>query len=195
MEPQETKNKKIETLLQKKKRKEFIQFIISCRFFLLLLALTLLIVFIVFRVKMRNLENEYVVQKNQLVNNYELEIDSLNIANIELTVKTFSWAVRSELMRENMDQVNQLMNTFVQEPNIQNVKLIDQEDARIVISTNKKEEGQEIVNKELLSTDSSTTFKDTSLIRIVTPIMGLNKKLGLLVVEVEGFKKLEATGK
>ncbi len=51
---------------------------------------------------MRNLENEQVVQKNQLVNKYELKIDSLNIANIELTVKTFSWAVRGELMRENI---------------------------------------------------------------------------------------------
>lgn len=195
MEPQETKNKKIETSLQKKKRKGFLQFIISCRFFILLLALTLLIVFIVFKVKMQNLENEHIVQKNQLINNYEIKIDSLNIANIELTVKTFSWAVRSELMRENMDQVNQLMNAFVKEPNIQNVKLINQENARIVISTNKKEEGQEIGNKEFLSIDSTTTFRDTSLIRIVNPIMGLNKKLGLLVVEAEGFKKLEATGK
>ena len=195
MEPQETKNKKIEILLQKKKGKGFLQFIISCKFFLLLLALTLLIVFIVFKVKMRNLENEYVVQKNQLINSYEIKIDSLNIANIELTVKTFSWAVRSELMRENMEQVNQLMNAFVQEPTIQNVKLIDQEDARIVISTNKKEEGQEFENKELLNTDRITAFRETSLIRIVTPIMGLNKKLGLLVVEAEGFEKLEATGK
>ena len=195
MESQETKNKKIETPIQNKKGKGFLQFIISCKFFLLLLAITLLIVFIVFKVKIRNLENEHVVQKNRLVNNYELKIDSLNIANVELTVKTFSWAVRSELMRENMDQVNQLMNAFVQEPNIQNVKLIDQGNVRIVISTNKKEEGQEFENKELLNIDRTTTFKDTSLIRIVTPIMGLNKKLGLLVVEVEGLEKLEVTGK
>ena len=131
------------------------------------------------------MEIEHLNQKSQIIYKYETKIDSLNTANIKLTVKAFSWAMRSELIRQNMDQADQLMIAFVQEPNIQNVKLVNQDNSMIVISTNKKEEGQEFENKELLTVNNTTIFKDSTLIRVVNPLMGLNKKLGVLIVDVK----------
>jgi hypothetical protein len=185
MEPEEIINEKEKTLPQKSKLKRIVSFILSFKFLVILLALALITVFIVFKVQMQNLEKEHLNQKSQIIYKYETKIDSLNTANIKLTVKAFSWAIRSELIRQNIDQADQLMVAFVQEPNIENVKLLNHENSMIVLSTNKKEEGQEFENRELLMVDNTTIFKNANLIRVVNPIMGLNKKLGVLIVEAK----------
>ncbi|MBE0667651.1 MAG: hypothetical protein IH593_08250 [Bacteroidales bacterium] len=191
MEREEMLDEKGKKLPAKSKIKRIVSFILSCKFVLILLAIALVTVFIVLKSQMNTMEKEHLVQKNQIIYKYETKIDSLNTANIELTVKVFSWAIRSELIRQNIDAADQLMTAFVQEPNIQNVKLLNQENSMIIISTNKKEEGQEFENKELLRVDKTTLLKDLTQITVVNPIMGLNKKLGVLIVEVKAGKKFQ----
>ncbi|MBW6498027.1 MAG: hypothetical protein K0B09_06550 [Bacteroidales bacterium] len=149
------------------------------------LLLALLVVFIFFTIKTKNLTKEHFVKQQKLIEHYDLAIDSLQISNVELAVKAFSWAVRSELLRDNIEQVNQIFVSFVQEPGIVNVKLVNPGTAIVTLSTNKKEEGSPFENVSLLQADEQiVTFTDNHILAI-TPIMGMNVKLGVLVVEVQ----------
>jgi Ca2+/Na+ antiporter len=172
------------SFLQKIKENKNLAFINKHKFsFALLLAL--LVVFIFFTIKTRNLEKEHFTKQQKLIEYFDLAIDSLQISNVELAVKAFSWAVRSELLRDNIEQVNQLMVTFVQEPGIVNVKLVNPRTAIVTLSTNKKEEGSAFENAPLLQTDEQVVTATDDHIWAITPIMGMNVKLGVLVVEVQ----------
>lgn len=149
------------------------------------LLLVLLVVFIFFTIKTRNLEKEHFARQQKLTEHYDLAIDSLQISNVELAVKAFSWAVRSELLRDNIEQVNQFFISFVQEPGIINVKLVNQRTAIVTLSTNKKEEGSPFENPQLLQSDEQVVTATDNHILAITPIMGMNVKLGVLVVEVQ----------
>ncbi|MDZ4204270.1 MAG: hypothetical protein U1C46_05570 [Bacteroidales bacterium] len=142
-------------------------------------------VFIWAQVKICNMEKNFSKQKSEIINNYEIKIDSLNLATWQLTSKVFSWAIRSELIRENIEQVNQFFLSFIKEPNITKIQLINPEDSFILISSDKKDEGQLASEPIMLLTDKMATYKDSLLIKTITPIMGLNSKIGILVIEVK----------
>ncbi|MCJ7759064.1 MAG: hypothetical protein MUP24_13075, partial [Gillisia sp.] len=66
-------------------------------------------------------------ERSALIANYESEKDSLRIVNLEAAAKIFSWSVRSELLRNNTENLNQLVNAFVKESGADLVQLIDPE--------------------------------------------------------------------
>ena len=149
------------------------------------LLIVIAIVFVWYQFKIYSLEQKQLVQKENLINHYEHRIDSLNVGSIGLTTKVFSWAIRSELMRDNIELVNQFFREFVKQPKIMNVKFVNMEDSTIQISTDKKEESQVFENKQFLSANNLATYNDSTRIIVVNPIMGLNKKLGVLIVEIK----------
>lgn len=180
----QTEPKPQKSFFQKIKENKTLAFINKHKLPLALL-LALLVVFIFFTVKTRNLEKEHFVKQQKLIEHYDLAIDSLQISNVELAVKAFSWAVRSELLRDNVEQVNQLFISFVQEPGIVNVKLVNPRNAIVTLSTNKKEEGTSFENLPLLQADEQVVTATDDYIFAVNPIMGMNVKLGVLIVEVQ----------
>ncbi len=183
-------NEKQESLVERTSKKKVLQFLFRNKL-TVLLFLALLTLFIWAKVKINSLEKDFALRNEQLIHNYEFKIDSLSVKNIELTSKVFSWAIRSELIRENVEEVNHFFISFIKEPNVVNVKLINPENSIIFISTDKKEEGQEFGKKEFLSIANTATIKDSNFITVVNPIMGLNKKLGVLVIVVKSENKLE----
>lgn len=122
---------------------------------------------------------------------YAQKSDSLQVANYKLTTKVFSWAIRSELMRNNKEQINQFFLSFIQNPNIQKVQLINPENAMVLLSTDKKDEGSKTDMTKVNQTDSLMVVREASVLKIYNPIMGLNKKIGILVVDVAIQKPLE----
>ncbi|MGM0392145.1 MAG: hypothetical protein ACQEQB_10375 [Bacteroidota bacterium] len=161
-----------------------------------LLALILIIVLIWYSVKISSIEEQYEEEKTELVTKsenersalitkYESEKDSLQISNLESSSKIFSWAVRSELMRNNTENLNQLINAFVKESNADLVQLIDPETNIISLSSDKKFEGMEYDQKlDYALTEQQTLMEETG-IKIITPVMGLNSALGILIVEID----------
>ncbi|MFO8146305.1 MAG: hypothetical protein ACQEWG_14545 [Bacteroidota bacterium] len=161
-----------------------------------LLALILIIVLIWYSVKVSSIEEQYEEEKTELVTKsenersalitkYESEKDSLQISNLESSSKIFSWAVRSELMRNNTENLNQLINAFVKESNADLVQLIDPETNIISLSSDKKFEGMEYDQKlDYALTEQQTLMEETG-IKIITPVMGLNSALGILIVEID----------
>lgn len=161
-----------------------------------LLALILIIVLIWYSVKISSIEEQYEEEKTELVTKsenersalitkYESEKDSLQISNLESSSKIFSWAVRSELMRNNTENLNQLINAFVKESNADLVQLIDPETNIISLSSDKKFEGMEYDQKlDYALTEQQTLMEETG-IKIITPVMGLNSALGILIVQID----------
>jgi Ca2+/Na+ antiporter len=163
------------------------QLLVKNKFYLILI-LIIAIVFIWAKVKMNSMEKAHAESQQQLIENYELTIENLNIENIEMTMKVFTWAIRSEMLRENTEQVNQFFIDLIQEPTITNLKVVDPSNYEIIISTDKKEEGLFFKDEELIGANDIKVVKDSIFLRVANPVMGLNKKLGILIAEIRPLK-------
>ncbi len=133
-------------------------------------------------IKIYLMTKDATLQKTRLEQTLNIKIDSIKNANLLEISKVFSWSIRIEMMRDNLEQVDQLFFAFVKEPNIENVKLINPTSQLILKSTNQKEIGQAFPNAVLLMKDEPAIFKQNNVATIVIPIMGLNTKLGVLVI-------------
>jgi len=100
--------------------------------------------------------------------------------------KSVDWSIRSEMLRGNMEQVNLLMSELVMDSHFQYINLVGK-NGTVLLSTNKKQEGRPIENEKVrsvLTTDSTmiiTEAKNT-VITVVSPVMGYDKRLGTLVM-------------
>ena len=151
------------------------------------MVFTLLLVIVVISlwafIKISIMENKYNKETLKLKSDYENRIDSLTTKQIMLTSKVFSWAIRSELTRENKEQVNQFFLNYIKEPGVSNVKFVNAPDSKVTLSTDKKDEGTVYTNQIVLMATETINFKNDSMLTVVTPVMGLNNKLGVLVTE------------
>lgn len=151
------------------------------------LVLIILIICLWALTKISILKNNYETDKSAIINKYELKLDSLNIDRMQLTAKTLSWALRGELIRDNKEQINQYFMEFVKNPNIGKLQFINAENSIIEISTDKKDEGT--INSEYGKIDSQIISTDSIQYKIVTPITGLNKKIGFLIININNLTK------
>ncbi len=179
---EENTKEKIESVDNKKPNKLLI-FILKHKTVLGLL-LVILALLVYHMIKINNLENVFIEQTETLKIEHAQQLDSLKIVNLKQTINVFSWAVRSEMSRNNLEQVNQFFLSFIKENDIRVISLINPENAQILLSTDKKNEGQEITDKQILNVNELKLLEGSETLQVVVPIMGLNKKIGVLVVEV-----------
>ena len=151
------------------------------------LVFTLLFVIVVISlwafIKISLIENQYKKDTLKLKSDYENKLDSITAKNLTLTSKVFSWAIRSELTRDNKEQVNQFFLSFIKEHGVSKVQFVNVPDGKVTLSTNKKDEGSIYTNQVALMSNETINFKNDSVLNVVTPVMGLNNKLGVLVIE------------
>ncbi len=99
--------------------------------------------------------------------------------------QVLSWAVRGELIRNNVDQIDQYLSEIVKMKDTERVVLIG-DDGQLLVSTDKRLEetkGTEIYPKEILNLQKITVKSDVDGRKIlVVPVMGLNKKIATVVV-------------
>ena len=99
--------------------------------------------------------------------------------------QVLSWAVRGELIRNNVDQIDQYLSEIVKMKDTEWVVLIG-DDGQLLVSTDKRLEetkGVEIYPKEILNLQKITLRSDVEGKKIlVVPVMGLNKKIATVVV-------------
>jgi L-lactate utilization protein LutC len=148
-------------------------------FFLLVL---LVLISLTAVIKIMIMENQYTRHTAALVTDYENKIDSLMAQQLVLTSKVFSWAIRSELTHDNNEQVNQFFMSFIQEKGVTNIKLVDVNTSTVKLSTDKKDEGS-IVNNPAIMTDKPIYQTNDSTLQVISPVMGLNNKIGVLIIE------------
>lgn len=129
------------------------------------------------------------IKSNRTVRKYESTIteqrDSLNSYHLKNNVRIFTWAVRSELTRGNMEQVEQFFVNYLQTGRVVRVMLIDPNDGTVIISTNKKDIETKVTDSAILTATSIVQVDMGTNYKFANPVMGLDKKLGIVVVEIE----------
>lgn len=111
--------------------------------------------------------------------------DSLRVEHLKYNVRVFSWAVRSELIRGNLEQVEQFFIEYLKIEDIVKVQLINPENNTISTSTDRKDNGELVYDKQIINAESIVIISNDDSYLLVNPIMGLDRKLGILLVEVK----------
>lgn len=124
-------------------------------------------------------------QQKALVETYNLKMDSTQLANMMVTSKAFSWAVRSDMLRNNPDQVQLYLSNIVGEPHIKKAFIVDAEKSLIILSSDKKEEGTPFLDVAAMQTKVTYYQQRDSVVRFISPYMGLNSKAGISVIEAD----------
>ena len=147
------------------------------------LIVVLIVVLLAAFIKIKFMERNFAKEKLKLRSCYEHQLDSIKSSQLVTISEVFSWAVRSELLRNNKEQINQFFLTLIKKPGFQKIQLIDPVSTRVILSTDKKEEGQIFRDAHRFIIPETISFKKDSLLQIVTPITGLNDQIGILVIE------------
>lgn len=99
--------------------------------------------------------------------------------------QALSWAVRSELIRGNIDQIGLYLNEIVKSVNAERIVLIS-EDGKLLVSTDKRLEdvkGNELYPSSVLNEHNITIKSDVDGKKmLVAPIMDFNKRIAVLVI-------------
>ncbi|MFW5793566.1 MAG: hypothetical protein ACOCWC_04730 [Bacteroidota bacterium] len=102
------------------------------------------------------------------------------------TIKPLTWAIRSEMLRENLENINEYQNEFVKLSGFSNLMLIDN-NGIIWLSTDKKYEEEKFTEHypgDFLNNNSIYLQSDagTRQINVSAPIMGIDSQLGTVFV-------------
>ncbi len=144
-----------------------------------LLLLIMIVGAVWFLLQFRNLDS----QRTTLITQYETKIDSLNIKHIEFSSEVFSWAVRSELLRDNVENLNQLLTIFIQKSGVDLVQIVNPIDKMVLISSDKRFEGNPYNGMVNINVRETETIIDSTKVDIVTPVMGFNNMIGVIIIE------------
>lgn len=153
--------------------------------FVLFLILVIIVVFAWSLIRMNSLERSYERQITELVSDYETRVDSLTVANMRLTTRVFTWAIRSEMLRDNTEQVNHFFNDFIRIPAITKVQLIEPETFEIILSTDRKDRGNIVEDINLYDKNELVVEARVDDVLYINPVMGLDTKLGILAITMK----------
>jgi hypothetical protein len=110
---------------------------------------------------------------------------------LKLIAKPYAWAIRTEMMKGNIEAVNLYAIDMIKEKNFQTITVANEKGV-VVSSTNKKLEGKPYANAEntaSLSSDSTVVNQsDNGVISVISPVMGFNKRLGTLILNYKAPK-------
>lgn len=152
-------------------------------FLSLLLLLGIIIAVVWGIIGKNNLEKAHKAKIEQLTTQHKKAMDSIVQEKANMITSTLALAVRSELIDENKDQVNQYFLQMIKNKQISKVMLINQTNGKIVMSTNKKDEGMTFGNKTLLNAKNVVSINKSDAILTATPVMGLNSQMAVLMVK------------
>lgn len=133
----------------------------------------------------QTLSSQFQADRNALVTELKAKVE----ANADETKRQFgialAWAVRGEMIRNNLDQVDQFFNEIVKLPHTDRVLLADST-GKVRVSTDRRYLGVEL--STLVPVEA--TLPDEVAVRagpdetklLVIPVMGLNSRIGTVVV-------------
>ncbi len=119
----------------------------------------------------------------------EAELKAKVEANADEAKRQFgialAWAVRGEMIRNNLDQVDQFFNEIVKLPHTERVLLAD-DTGKVRVSTDRRYLGVELSTlvpvEATLPKEVAVRAGPNATRLLVIPIMGLNSRLGTVVV-------------
>ena len=133
----------------------------------------------------RGLEGRFAAERNQLSTTQRQALDVQARDLLRLAARPLAWAVRAELLRGNVGQVDDYFREFVRERGVNSVLLVGP-DGKILLATNRKLETQAAdgaVSKTILEAPDVTFDEAGGVLRLGVPVMGFDRRLGLLVID------------
>jgi hypothetical protein len=106
---------------------------------------------------------------------------------LRLTVRPLAWAVRAEMLRGNLGQVDDYFREYVRERGVSSLMLVGK-DGRVALATNRKLETQAaeaLVSRALLDAGDVAIEESGTSLRMAVPVMGFDSRLGTLVVDFD----------
>lgn len=162
--------------------------------YLYVIGVLVVLVFIMYlwkTIAVKNVQKRMEAQQIQLIEKSQQVITEKTRYFLRLTTTPFVWAIRKEMFRENYEQINEYLNQFVKEPHIKQI-LVVKSDGTIAVATDKKLEGvafSSLYPNELMEKNEIFITNDKNgNILVISPIMGLNKKLGMFLMVYEPEK-------
>ena len=104
---------------------------------------------------------------------------------LRLAARPLGWAVRTEMLRSNLSQVDDYIRQFVREPGVRSLILVGK-DGRVLLASDRKLETQgaaQLVSKAIREAIDVVVEESGDSTRIGVPIMGFDDRLGVLVVD------------
>lgn len=135
-------------------------------------------------VQINKLEKEALRERQLLQNQASRLIVTTHEEHLKLLAKPFVWAVRTEMLKNNISQVNLYANDLVKEKNFRSI-VITNENGTIISSTDKKIEGKDFTavgSKNYLSGNSTRVNRVKDQLIMSSPIMGFNSRLGTAII-------------
>lgn len=124
-------------------------------------------------------------QRITLIERSQEFLDRKTIDMLDLMAVPFVWAVRREMIRANYDQINEYLTQFVKKASIKSVVVVEA-DGKISVATDRKQEDKDFSSYyplEYLETEEIEIINDDDgYIQIIAPIMGLNRRIGTLLI-------------
>lgn len=134
-------------------------------------------------IEIKNLKQEHAKREALLQQQAANLIRQADFRYLSLLAKPYAWAIRTEMMKGNIEAVNLYANDMVKEKNFQTITVADNKGI-VISSTNKKLEGKPITSTEIAIslTSDSTIVKQSNngTVSLTSPIMGFNKRIGTL---------------
>lgn len=122
-------------------------------------------------------------EQSRLIKAHELSLKNLKIESNQELSAVFTLAVRSELMRSNTEGVSQLFLSLLKNQSISKIQLIDPETQKVVLSTDKKNEGEIITDQEIVNIKNQKKIETESSYKIIVPVMGIDRIIGIISID------------
>jgi len=125
------------------------------------------------------------IEKKALTKSANIAIKENDETMLMVLSKSVVWSIRSEMLRGNIEQVDLLISDLVKENNFQYIHIVETT-GNVLLSTNKKLEGQPVQNTDVVSNlnaDKTVIINaaDSTTI-LVSPVMGYDSRLGTMVL-------------
>jgi hypothetical protein len=133
----------------------------------------------------KRIRSENVTYIDKLNTYYSKEIRNTTKSQLEVLSKTFVWALRSEILRDNLEQANIYLSYLVKEDRFELIVYADSE-GLIELSSQKKIEGEPFdkhFNIDFLKNENVNIVFEDEKYKVSAPVMGLSHKLGTLYYE------------
>ena len=136
--------------------------------------------------RLAQVEAQQTEAKAQIIN----QAKQLEDARVEEALRLFSipfaWAIRRELMAGNVNQVDQYLGQLVQIRGFESAVLA-QPDGKVLVASDRKKLVEPFSSlypgADLNSNEIKAEKADNGIFRAIIPILGLNKHLGVVVLE------------
>ncbi|PKR79987.1 hypothetical protein CW751_12235 [Brumimicrobium salinarum] len=154
--------------------------------FLKLLLLLLLVVSVAWGYfQNRSTVSQYEKRITELKETHTAELKEMKTAHIKQLTNTLILAVRSELIAENVNQVNKYFEQTLKTFDVEKVMLVDRKTSEVILSTNKKDEKTQFTNKKLVEAQEALSHTFEGHTYAAAPVMGYSSQLGVLIIQID----------